>query len=440
MTMKNHRDNMKAIISILFVCISGMIYAQNPAPADTATKRILLLGGYAHLGNGKVIPQSAIGIANGKITFVMDGRNFKPSRLAFDTIIDVYGKQVYPGIIAMNTSLGINEIEAVRATNDYNETGSLNASARSIIAYNTDSKVTPTVRSNGIMLAQVTPRGGLISGQSSVVELDGWNYEDAAYKMDEGIWMNFPSLQTVKAWWADAEDEQKKRSEKQMSDLNELFYEAQSYSSGNNSVYNPNFEAMKGLFNKSKTLYIRCNYVKDILAAISFGNKFNLKIVLVGARDGWMVTKEIKENNIPVVIMRTHVLPERDDDDIDLPYKLPYLLSKEGIDVAITDDGFWQDRNIPFQAGEAVGYGMDKEEALKAITLTPARILGIDATVGTLETGKDATIIVSSGDVLDMKSSDIQIAYIRGKEINLDNIQKQLYRKYERKYGLKASE
>jgi imidazolonepropionase-like amidohydrolase len=258
--------------------------------------------------------------------------------------------------------------------------------------------------------------------------------------MDEGIWMNFPSLQTVKAWWADAEDEQKKRSEKQMSDLNELFYEAQSYSSGNNSVYNPNFEAMKGLFNKSKTLYIRCNYVKDILAAISFGNKFNLKIVLVGARDGWMVTKEIKENNIPVVIMRTHVLPERDDDDIDLPYKLPYLLSKEGIDVAITDDGFWQDRNIPFQAGEAVGYGMDKEEALKAITLTPARILGIDATVGTLETGKDATIIVSSGDVLDMKSSDIQIAYIRGKEINLDNIQKQLYRKYERKYGLKASE
>jgi len=438
--MKNHRDNMKAIISILFVCISGMIYAQNPAPADTATKRILLLGGYAHLGNGKVIPQSAIGIANGKITFVMDGRNFKPSRLAFDTIIDVYGKQVYPGIIAMNTSLGINEIEAVRATNDYNETGSLNASARSIIAYNTDSKVTPTVRSNGIMLAQVTPRGGLISGQSSVVELDGWNYEDAAYKMDEGIWMNFPSLQTVKAWWADAEDEQKKRSEKQMSDLNELFYEAQSYSSGNNSVYNPNFEAMKGLFNKSKTLYIRCNYVKDILAAISFGNKFNLKIVLVGARDGWMVTKEIKENNIPVVIMRTHVLPERDDDDIDLPYKLPYLLSKEGIDVAITDDGFWQDRNIPFQAGEAVGYGMDKEEALKAITLTPARILGIDATVGTLETGKDATIIVSSGDVLDMKSSDIQIAYIRGKEINLDNIQKQLYRKYERKYGLKASE
>ena len=136
---------MRTVLSILFVCISGMIYAQNPTPADTATKRILLLGGYAHLGNGKVIPQSAIGIANGKLTFVMDGRNFKPSRTSFDTIIDVYGKHVYPGIIAMNTSLGINEIEAVRATHDYNEVGALNASARSIIAYNTDSKVTPTV-------------------------------------------------------------------------------------------------------------------------------------------------------------------------------------------------------------------------------------------------------------------------------------------------------
>jgi imidazolonepropionase-like amidohydrolase len=290
------------------------------------------------------------------------------------------------------------------------------------------------------MLAQVTPRGGLVSGQSSVVELDGWNYEDAAYKMDEGMWMNFPSLQTVKAWWSDAEDDQKKRSEKQMMDLNDLFYEAQSYASGNNAVFNPNFEAMKGLFNKSKTLYIRCNYVKDILAAISFANKFKLKMVLVGARDSWMVTKEIKENNIPVVIMRTHVLPEREDDDIDLPFKLPYLLTKADVQVAITDDGFWQDRNVPFQAGEAVGYGMDKEEALRAITLTPARILGIDATVGSLEDGKDATLIVSAGDVLDMKTSDIQLAYIRGKEINLDNVQKQLYKKYMKKYGIKEAE
>jgi imidazolonepropionase-like amidohydrolase len=163
-------------------------------------------------------------------------------------------------------------------------------------------------------------------------------------------------------------------------------------------------------------------------------------MVLVGARDGWMVTKEIKENNIPVIIMRTHVLPERDDDDIDMPFKLPVLLVKEGIDVAITDDGFWQDRNVPFQAGETVGYGMDKEDALKSITLTPARILGIDASVGSLEAGKDATIIVSSGDILDMKSSDVQMAYIRGKEINLDNIQKQLYRKYMKKYGLKEAE
>jgi hypothetical protein len=213
----------KKIVLGVSLLVSSSSFAQNPTPADTATKRILLLGGVAHVGNGTVIEQSAIGIAQGKITFIMDGKGFKPARNAFDTIIDIYGKHVYPGLIAMNTVLGINEIEAVRATHDYDEVGNVNPSSRAIIAYNTYSKVTPTVRSNGILLAQVAPTGGLISGQSSVVELDAWNYEDAAYKMDEGIWLNFPSTQIIKASWADSEEEQMKRSAKQMQDLTTLF-------------------------------------------------------------------------------------------------------------------------------------------------------------------------------------------------------------------------
>ena len=153
----------KNIVLGISLLITSGSFAQNPAPADTATKRILLLGGVAHIGNGTVIEQSAIGIAQGKITFIMDGKGFKPARTAFDTIIDIYGTHVYPGLIAMNTQLGINEIEAVRATHDYDEVGNVNPSSRAIIAYNTDSKVMPTVRSNGVMLAQVVPVGGLIS-------------------------------------------------------------------------------------------------------------------------------------------------------------------------------------------------------------------------------------------------------------------------------------
>lgn len=427
----------KNIVLGVSLLITSSSFAQNPAPADTATKRILLLGGIAHIGNGTVIEQSAIGIAQGKITFIMDGKGFKPARTAFDTIIDIYGKHVYPGLIAMNTQLGINEIEAVRATHDYDEVGNVNPSSRAIIAYNTDSKVTPTVRSNGIMLAQVAPVGGLISGQSSVVELDAWNYEDAAYKMDEGIWLNFPSTQIIKASWADSEEEQMKRSAKQMQDLTTLFDNAKVYAAAKKpEVINQNLEAMRGLFDQTKTLYMRCNFAKDILAAIKFCEIYKVRMVLCGGVDAWMVADELKSRNIPVVIERTQSLPRRDDEDVNLPYKLPSLLMKKGIEVAITDEGFWKDRNLPFQAGQTVSYGLTKEEALQTITLNPARILGIDKTVGTLEDGKDATLIISTGDILDMKTSIVTGAYIRGKEINLDNIQEQLYRKYLKKYKL----
>ena len=430
-------NKMKKSLIASLMMVAQLATAQNPAPADLATKRVLLLGGVAHIGNGKVIEQSAIGMAQGKITFIMDGKGFKPDRNSFDTIIDIYGKQVYPGLIAMNTVLGINEIEAVRDTHDYDEVGNINPSSRAIIAYNTDSKVTPTVRSNGVLLAQIAPVGGMISGQSSAVELDAWNYEDAAYKTDEGVWLNFPSTQIIKASWAEPEEEQMKRSSKQMQELTALFDQAKAYSKNTNpTVHNQNFEAMRGLFNQSKTLYVRCNFAKDILAAIKFCELYNVRMVLSGGADAWMVADQLKSHHIPVIIERTQNLPRRDDEDVNLPYQLPALLVKQGVDVAITDEGFWKDRNLPFQAGQAVGYGLTKEEALQTITLTPARILGIDKTVGTLEDGKDATLIISEGDILDMKSSVVTAAYIRGKEINLDNIQKQLYLKYLKKYKL----
>ncbi len=428
------KRNLLIIYFIVMQALNG--FAQNPSPASDSTMRILYLGGTAHIGNGKVIESAAIGIANGKLTFVMDGRGFKPSRLAFDTIIDISGKHIYPGIIAMNTTLGINEIEAVRATIDSREVGDVNPSARAIIAYNTDSKVTPTVRSNGVLMAQIAPQGGLISGSSSVVKLDAWNYEDAAYLVDEGIWLQFPTQLIYKSRRADSEEEQAKRAMKKMADLSKLFDEAQAYSKQvSPTPINPNFEAMKGLFNGTKKLYVKCEFVKDILSAIQFTKLYGVKMVLVGGSDSWRVTSQLLEEKIPVLIMRTHSLPRRDDDDIDLPYKLPTLLKDAGIEVAITDDGFWQNRNVPFQAGTAVAYGLTKEQALECITLAPARILGIDKNCGSLEDGKDATFIISSGDILDTKSCNVEQAFIQGKEISLDNIQKQLYLKYMKKYN-----
>lgn len=427
--------NKKISSLLILLLLITAARAQRPAPADTARKRILLLGATAHTGNGQVIEISAIGMAYGKIQFAMDARGFKPNPLAFDTIIDVSGKHIYPGFIAMNTNLGLSEIELVRATNDFRESGKMNPGARALIAYNTDSRIIPTVRDNGVLLAQIVPQGGVISGSSSVVQLDAWNYEDAAVKADEGIWLNWPSMRVWRSGWQEPEEDQTSKTEKALRELKHYFNDAKAYHLQLPAVKNTHFEAMRGLFSGSRKLYVRCDYARDIIEAVRFADEYNLKIVIAGGADSWRVAPLLREKNIPVIITRTHSLPYREDEDVDLPYKLPALLQQAGVSFAIADEGFWQQRNLAFQAGTAVGYGLSREEALKSITLTPARILGIDRECGSLEDGKDATLFICSGDALEMTGNSVEKAFIEGREIDLDNYQKELYRRYTKKYG-----
>lgn len=431
---------MKNQLTILFLMLAPVaVMSQNPAPALPVNKRILFTGAIAHTGTGVVIPNSAIGIENGKLKLVADATLIRINRSEYDTIIDVQGKHIYPGLIALNTSLGLNEIEAVRATGDTRETGTVNPSARTIIAYNTDSKITPTVRSNGVLTAQIVPEGELLAGQSSVVSLDAWNFEDATYKADEGLHLNWPSMRVYKAWWAEPEEKQKEKSTRELTTIHQLFADAKAYAvTANPSPTNLSLEAMKGLFTGKKKLYVHCDYVKEIIAAVTFCSDMGITMVLVGGTDAYLVADLLKEHKVPVVLMNPHRLPSRDDEDVDMPYKLPALLTKAGVETAIAVGGFWQVRNLPFQAGNVAGYGLSLEEVLSAVTIIPARILGIDSSTGSLEPGKDATILISSGDLFDMKSSNVEQALIAGKWINLDNIQKQLYRKFSAKYGIKS--
>jgi imidazolonepropionase-like amidohydrolase len=426
----------KKLIFYLLLLANVSLFAQRPVPADSSNKRILLMGATAHIGNGQVIEMSAIGIDKGKLSFVMDGKGFKPDPRSFDTIIYVNGKHVYPGFIAMNTNLGLSDLELVRATNDFRESGSINPSARALIAYNTDSRVIPTVRDNGVLMAQVAPQGGLLSGSSSVMQLDAWNWEDAVIKTDDGIWVNWPSMRIFKAPWADPEDEQKERNEKALQSLYTLFNDASAYAKSVPAVKNRHLEAMKGLFDGSMRLYVRCEFAREILEAVNFALKYNLRIAIAGGADSWRVADVLKQHKVPVIITRTHALPQREDEDVDLPYKLPYLLKQAGVDFAIADEGFWQQRNLGFQAGTAAGHGLTKEEALMAVTSAPARILGIDKQCGTLEDNKDATLFISGGDALDMTGNKLEMAFIQGRMIDLDNYQKELYRRYLMKYKL----
>ena len=422
---------------LLLLAITQFISAQNPAPAKPQSEPILIMNGTAHLGNGQVINNAAIGIENGKITVITDASTFTSDKSKYKKVINAQGKQVYPGFIDCNSGIGLSEIDAVRSTRDAGETGELNPNVRAIIAYNTDSKIIPTLRCNGLLMAQIVPRGGIISGQSSVVELDGWNWEDAAYKTDEGIHLNWPRMFVQKGEGATPEDKQRENMNKAMSSIDQLFKESKAYALSTPAEKNLRFEAMKGLFDGTKKIYVHCDYVKEIVAAVNFCKKAGVKMVLVGGNDSWMVADLLKENNIAVILGRTHSLPPREDDDTDLPYKLPYLLKQGGVTFAQSIEGTWNIRNLCFMTGTSAGYGLSKEEALMSITSAPAKILGIDGTVGTLETGKDATLFISAGDALDMRTNQVEHAFIRGKEINLDNVQKQLYMKYKDKYGLK---
>ena len=421
-------------MGILFSCKS---YAQNPAPALVQKEAILIINGTAHIGNGQVIQNSAIGFKEGKLTLVAEATGIKIDKSEYKLIIDAAGKHVYPGFINCNSNIGLTEIDAVRSTRDFNETGEFNPNVRSIIAFNTDSKIPATVRSNGVLLSQIVPQGGVISGQSSVVELDAWNWEDAAYKTDEGIHINWPRMYTIFNNPNETEEVQRQKIQSNLNAIELLFSEAKAYSLNSNPAEkNLKYEAMKGLFNASKKLYVHCDYVKEIVSAINMAKRFGVKMVLVDGADSFRVTDLLKENNIPVILGRIHSLPQREDDDVDLPYKLPFLLKQAGVVFAIGIESSWQARNLMFNAGTASAFGLTKEEALVSITSTPAKILGIDERVGTLEEGKDATLFISEGDALDMRTSKVTKAFIRGKDINLDNIQSQLYRKYMTKYGL----
>jgi len=416
----------KQIISILFVFCVQIVVAQN----------VLYLGGIAHLGNGLKIENAAIAVEDGKFSLVADANVIRINPTAYDTIIKLNGKHIYPAFIVPNTTLGITEIGAVRATHDFREVGALNPNARSLIAYNTDSKVSKTVRTNGVLLAQVTPRGGTISGQSSVMYLDGDNWEDAVKRKDDGIHLNWPNAYYYTGWWADpGESKKNEKYNNKVDEIKAFFRKAKAYSK-TATVMDLRMESMKGLFNGNKTLYIHADYAKDMRKAIAMATEFDIKkTVIVGGEEALKITSLLKEKNIPLILNRVHRLPDRHESAIDEPFTQAAKLQQEGILFCLSYAGDMEAmgaRNLPFSAGTTVSYGLAYEDAIAAISLNAAKILGVDEEIGSLEHGKDATFFISSGDALDIRTNNVVQAFINGKEIDLNNHQKELFEKYKK--------
>ena len=341
------------------------------------------------------------------------------------------------------------EISANRATTDVREIGDLNPNVRAIVAYNSDSRVINTLRSNGILLANVVPQGSLLAGSSSVVQLDAWNWEDAAYKTDAGIHLNLPSLMARSGGFrgfgggagpSASQTDPVKEGLEQIEKVKVFFREAKAYQAeGKHEETNLKFEAVKGLFEKKQKLYVNANTVKQILVALDFVKEFGVDMVIVGGSDSYQVADLLKKHNVSVILQQPHSLPTATDDDVDQPYKTAAALQKAGVLFSISDDDSQtRGRNLAFNAGTAAAYGLSKEEALAAITLNAAKIMGVADKTGSIEAGKDANIVVSDGDILDMRTSNVTDAFIQGRKIDLTDKHKLLNERFEQKYELKG--
>ena len=431
--MKSYK--IKSIFAVLLFITITASSQQTPAPKQS--KSIAIIGATAHIGNGKVIKNSAIGFVNGKINFV--GQANTLNKADYKKIINANGKDIYPGFIAPNSTLGLAEIDAVRATRDFQERGEMNPDVRSIVAFNTESKVIETMRPNGVLMAQITPRGGLLSGTSSIVQLDAWHWTDAILKDGDGIHLNWPSTYRRSYRGPNAGKVMpNKNYAKSIKKLSNFFDDAFAYSKTTPKEKNLKYESVLGLFNGAKQLFIHTNNAQEISESVKFGNNHHIKkMVIVGGAQAYKVSDLLKKNHIPVLLKRLHSLPTNDGEDVDLPFRLPKILTDDGLLVGLQGAGEMErmnTRNLPFYAGTAVAYGLSYEQGVALITLNNAKILGMDKTIGSLEVGKDATLFVSVGDALDMRTNRVVSAFIQGRDISLDTRQKVLYRRYMKKY------
>lgn len=437
---RRHKTERSVMVLIVVIFLSGIQtgIASDPIPAKKQDRPIALVGGTIHTVSGPVIENGTIVFDNGVIVAVGKEISVPPNAER----IDVSGKHVYPGLINAASEIGLTEIEAVRATIDLSETGKFNPNVRTEIAVNPESELIPTTRANGIAIAHVIPRGGVIAGRTSAILLDGWTNEEMTLAAPVGMYVNWPSMTVSKSRFVrQSEEEQKKTIEKNLDELRTAFADARAYAKAKSSdplrhKTDIRWESMRPLFERKIPIIVNANDMQQIAAAVLFARDENLRLVIHGGRDAWKLTELLKTDSVPVIISGTHVLPARRSDAYDAPFSLPRKLRDAGIVFAIAGEGnaAMNERNLGFQAATATAYGLPKEEALRAVTLSPAKILGIDSRAGSLDKGKDATIIVCNGDPLEITTT-VQMVYIQGKEIDLRSRHTQLWKKYTEKYS-----
>ncbi|MFQ5504350.1 MAG: amidohydrolase family protein [Planctomycetota bacterium] len=418
--------------------------AQVPAPAQQ--EPIALAGGTVHPVSGDPVQDATLLFENGKIRAL--GKSVElPAGVRR---IDVSGKHVYPGLIDAHTILGLVEINALRATRDFSEVGEIKSEVRAEVSVNPDSELLPVTRANGVLLALSIPQGGLISGRSALLQLDGWTWEDLSLKAPVGLHVRWPSMTMRGRRGRRGPEapaaERRKRRDAQIEKIKEAFADARAYKKAKDAQgvegvpelrADLRLEAMLPAIEKRMPVFVHADELRQIQAAMDFAAEEDLRVVIVGGQDAWRVAGELRELEIPVVLAGVHRLPRRRFEAYDTPFTTPNKLFEAGVEYCIAGPGgsfgASNARNLPYHAATAAAYGLPRSETLKAITLHAARILGVSDRVGTLEVGKDATLIVTTGDPLEI-TTKVEAAFIQGREIDLDSRHERLFRKYSEKF------
>lgn len=435
---------MKAkIILVLILTLSFRLIASDIIPGKPQNKPVALVGGTIHTITKGTIENGIVLFDKGKIVAV--GKDVKIPNDA--EIIDIKGKHVYPGLINAFTTIGLIEIGAVRATRDVTEVGLVNPNVRAEIAFNPDSEHPPVTRANGITMALVVPTGELIAGQSALMMLDGWTWEEMTLKAPVGLHIYWPRMVQPSgmgfAFARQSPEELRKETEKRLQLIRETFQKAKAYKKAKEAETQKGipyhdtdlkYEAMIPVIEGKVPVFVHANSSKEILSAIEWAESEGVKIVIVGGEDSWKVADVLKNKNIPVILTNIHRLPSRRDSDYDEPFTLAYKLYKAGVKFCIGGEGgYYNERNLPYQAATCAAFGLPRDEAIKAITIYPAEILGVSDRVGSIEPGKDATLIVTTGDPLEIPTQ-VVYEFIQGRKVDLTNRQVKLYEKYVEKY------
>jgi imidazolonepropionase-like amidohydrolase len=424
--------------------------ASDEVPAPPQNHDVILFGGTVHPMTGEPV-QADVHFSKGKIVAI--GKDLTGPSDA--QRIDVTGKHVYPGFIDAATDIGLIEIGSIRATRDQSEVGQVNPNARAEVAVNPDSELIPVARANGVLLAVTGPEGGLLSGTSALLQLDGWTWEDMTVKAPVAMELVWPNMASVRTWWQrESEREQLRQRDERLRQVKQVFDDARAYmkskqhasaANGTNGAahgavlashqnFDARWEAMIPLLQGKIPLAVGANEVQQIQSAVAFAQQEKVKLVIVGGADAPLCADLLKKYDVPVIVTGTQRLPQRRWSGYDDAYALPARLKELGIRYCIagTRSASYA-RNLPYQAGMAAAFGLDKDEALKSITLYPAQVLGVADRVGSLESGKDATLIVTTGDPLETPTQ-VEHAYIGGRKIELTSRHTRLWDKYKEKY------